>query len=162
MWMQIKQAWLQLAQREQQMLLALGVFLIGVLLYLMIWSPIHTSYLQAQQSEQKAVSDWQWLSEQVKKHPMQQSGQQTLQFASQSQLMGSIQKTLRDENLLGSMQSIAPSAKAIKVSFKEVHAPRFFRWLSSLEKQGLVSSQLQVTPVNTGVIQASVSFEVAN
>jgi len=162
MWMQIKQAWSQLAQREQQMLLALGVFLVGVLLYLVIWSPIHSGYTQAKQFEQKSLADWQWLSEQVKKYPMQQSGQQTLQFASQSQLMGSIQKTLRDENLLGFMQSITPSAKAIKVSFNEVPAPRFFRWLSSLEKQGLVSSQLQVSPVKTGIIQVSVSFEVVN
>lgn len=162
MWMQTKQTWSQLAQREQQMLLALGAFLVGVLLYMTIWSPIHDAYSQAQKAEQKAVADWQWLSEQVKKHPMQESREQSLQFATQSQLMGSIQKTLRDENLLGSMQSITPSAKAIKVSFKEVHAPRFFRWLSLLEKQGLVSSQLQVNPVNTGIVQASVSFEVVN
>lgn len=162
MWMQTKQAWSQLAQREQQMVLGLGIFLILVLLYLLIWSPIHNGYAQAQKAEQKAAEDWRWLSEQVQKHPMQQRSEQTLQFATQSQLMGSIQKTLRDENLLGSMESLTPSAKAIKVSFKEVHAPRFFRWLSSLEKQGLVSSQLQVTPVKTGIIQASVSFEVAN
>ncbi|WP_373019695.1 type II secretion system protein GspM [Thiomicrorhabdus sp.] len=157
---QINQTWSQLAQRERMMLSGMIAFLAVVLFYLLVWSPIHKGYEQAVQKEQQALNDWQWLSEQVVAHPRVASAESGLLFSTQSQLMGSVQKTLRDENLLPFMQSITPNAKAIKVGFKEVPAPRFFRWLSLLEKQGLVSSQLQVTPVKTGMIEATVSFEV--
>jgi general secretion pathway protein M len=160
MWMQINQAWSQLAQREQRMLMALAVFLAASVLYLLVWAPIHTGWAAAQQTEQKARADWQWLSEQVAKHPPGQ--QTTLTATTQSQLMGSLQQSLREENLLGFMQGIAPSAQSVKVTFKEVPAPRLFRWLSRLEAQGLVSSQLQMTPIRTGVVEASIRFEVTH
>ncbi|MDG6773656.1 type II secretion system protein GspM [Thiomicrorhabdus sp. ZW0627] len=160
MWTQINQAWSQLAQRERAMIAGMMVFLAVVLFYLLVWSPIHKGYVQSMQGEQKAMADWQWLNEQVVKHPRTQSAGSGLVFTTQSQLMGSIQKTLRDENLLPFMESITPNAKGINVGFKEVPAPRFFRWLSLLEKQGLVSNRLQVTPVKQGIVQATVGFEV--
>ncbi|MBN2865069.1 MAG: type II secretion system protein M [Thiotrichales bacterium] len=160
MWMQSKQAWSQLADRERTLLLFLGVFLIVALFYLAIWSPIHSANQQAIQTEERAQQDWQWLSEQVQLNPMVSRANTRLKFGTQSELMSTLQSTLRNENLLPSMDSMTPASKSIKVEFKAVDAPRFFAWLSFLEQQGLVSSQLQVKSVNTGVIEASVRFGV--
>jgi len=161
MWMQSKQAWSQLADRERTLLMLLGVFLLVSLLYLVIWSPIHSAHDNAKQSEQRAEQNWQWLNEQVLKNPMVSGSQKTLRFSTQSELMSSLQSSLRNENLLSSMQAMTPASKSIKVEFKAVDAPRFFAWLSILEQQGLVSSQLQVNAVETGVIEVSVRFGVA-
>lgn len=160
MWMQINQAWSQLAERERVMVMALAVFLGMVLFYLVIWSPIHSANQQAIQSEQRAQQQWQWLNQQVIKHPMVEKRQNALRFATQSQLMSSLQSSLRNENLLSSMSSMTPSAKSIKVDFKEVNAPQLFSWLSFLEKQGLVSKQLQINAIKPGIVQASVRFGV--
>ncbi len=161
MWMQINQAWSQLAERERKMLMLLAGFLVLVLFYLVLWSPLHSAYQQAQQDEQRAQQQWQWLSDQVRQNPMVEKQKNGLQYASQSQLMGSLQSSLRKQNLLSFMSTMAPSAKSIKVDFKEVNAPRLFRWLSELEKQGLVSQQLQINALKPGVVQASIRFGVA-
>lgn len=160
MWMQSKQAWSQLADRERMLLGFLGVFLVVALLYLVIWSPIHSANQTAKQSEQRALQEWQWLSEQVQLNPMVNSAGQRLKFGTQSELMSTLQRSLRNENLLSAMDSMTPASKSIKVDFKAVEAPRFFAWLSVLEQQGLVSSQLQVNAQATGVIEASVRFGV--
>jgi len=160
MWMQINQAWSQLAERERNMLVALVAFLVVVLFYLLVWSPIHSANQQAMQSEQRAQQQWQWLNDQVLKYPMVEQQKNALKFTTQSQLMSSLQSSLRNENLLSSMDSMTPSAKTIKVDFKEVNAPRLFGWLSLLEKQGLVSKQLQINAIKPGIVQASVRFEV--
>ncbi|MEA3404407.1 MAG: type II secretion system protein GspM [Pseudomonadota bacterium] len=160
MWMQINQAWSQLAERERTMVIALAAFLGVVLFYLVIWSPIHSANQQAIQSEQRALQEWQWLNDQVLKYPMVQKNKDALKFTTQSQLMSSLQSSLRNENLLSSMGSMTPSAKTIKVDFKEVNAPQLFSWLSFLEKQGLVSKQLQINAVKPGIVQASVRFGV--
>jgi len=162
MWMQSKQAWSQLADRERTLLLFLGVFLIIALFYLVIWSPIHTAHEQAKQSEQRALQEWQWLSEQVQLNPMLSGANKRLKFGTQSELMSTLQSTLRSENLLSAMDSMTPASKTIKVDFKAVDAPRFFAWLAVLEQQGLVSTQLQIKAINTGVIEASVRFGVAD
>lgn len=159
MWSQIEQAWSQLAERERKMVLGLGVFLLAALFYLLVWQPLHERAQSAQQAVERAQGEWQWLRDEVVKNPRQQTSGAVLQFETQSQLMATIQKTLRDENLQGFMESITPSKRAIKVSFKSVPAPRLFRWLSGLEKRGLISQQLQVVPVETGMVEVSVSFE---
>jgi len=160
MWMQINQAWSQLAERERNMVVVLAVFLAVVLFYLAIWSPIHSANQQASQAEQRAKQQWQWLNDQVLEYPMRKEQKNALKFTTQSQLMSSLQSSLRKENLLSSMDSMSPSAKTIKVDFKEVNAPQLFSWLSLLEKQGLVSKQLQVNSLKPGIVQASVRFGV--
>ncbi|MDG6777325.1 type II secretion system protein GspM [Thiomicrorhabdus sp. zzn3] len=159
MWSQIEQAWSQLAERERKMVLGLAVFLLVTLFYVLVWQPLHERAHSAQQSVQRAQGEWQWLREEVIKHPRQHSSGAVLQFETQSQLMATIQRTLRDENLQGFMESITPSKRAIRVSFKSVPAPRLFRWLSGMEKRGLISQQLQIVPVGTGMVEVMVSFE---
>lgn len=161
MWAQSKQAWSQLAEREQTLLKGLALFLAVTVLYLVIWSPIHSAYHNAQQSEQRAQQAWQWLHDQVLANPATEGANDTLRFSTQSELMSTLQSTLRSENLLSSMQAMTPATKSIKVDFKAADAPRFFSWLSLLEKRGLVSSQLQVNAISTGIIEVSVRFEVA-
>ena len=161
MWMQSKQAWSQLADREQTLLKLLAGFLLVSVLYLLIWSPIHSANENAKQAEQRAQQEWQWLSGQVIKNPVVSPQQNRLRYATQSELMSSLQSSLRSENLLSSMQTMTPAKKSIKVEFKAVNAPNFFGWLSLLEQQGLVSSQLQVTAITKGMIEVSVRFGVA-
>lgn len=160
MWMQSKQAWSQLAEREQKLLMGLALFLGVAILYLAIWSPIHSAHDTAKQSERKAQQEWQWLHDQTLANPATAGVTTTIRFSTQSELMSTLQSTLRSENLLTSMQGMTPAAKSIKVDFKAVDAPRFFSWLSLLEKRGLVSSQLQVSAIKPGIIEVSVRFEV--
>jgi len=162
MWTQSKQAWSQLAEREQKLLSGLAVFLAGALLYLVIWLPIHNAYDNAIMAEQRAQQDWQWLSEQVAAHPMKDSGTPTIKTRTQSELMSTLQSRLRQQGLLSFMDSMTPTNKSIKVDFKAVEAPRLFAWLSTLEQLGLSSRQLQITRIKTGVVEASVQFEVAS
>lgn len=161
MWMQINQAWSQLAERERLMLKVLAGFLLIMLFYTLVWSPVHSQYQASVQDHERAVNEWQWLQEQVKASPRIEAVGQTVVFATQSQLMSTLQKSLRSESLLSSMESMTPTARSIQVTFKKASAPRFFRWLSVLEQQGLVAQQMQVKPVESGWVEASVRFEVS-
>ncbi|WP_178863903.1 type II secretion system protein GspM [Thiomicrorhabdus cannonii] len=160
MWMQINQYWTQLAEREQRLLKLLAVFLGAMGFYAVVWSPIQQNHVKALQEMQSAEAQWNWLSEQVAQHPAKAGQNQLLQAQSASQLIAVLQKSLREEGLLGFMESMTPNKRGVWVKFASAPAPELTRWLSLLEKQGLVSEQLQIAPTSVGIVEANVSFEV--
>lgn len=159
MWMQISQAWQQLAVREQRGLLGLAVFLLATLLYAGLWQPLTEQRDVALNSEQSAVQTWLWLNEQVEKNPAKASQKALYPAETASQLLSSLQRSLGQEKLLQAMK-MTPMRNKVKVEFKSVAAPDLFRWLSRLERNGLSASQFQVKSLSTGVVQASVQFSV--
>ncbi len=160
MWMQINQAWSNLAQRERLLVTLLMLFLTVVLFYSLIWSPIHTTNASTQQAFEKAQKEWVWLNQQAPLVSQGTTKNPQLDLQSKTGLMRFVQDALKSENLMHQMQELQLTAKGVKVSFNEVNAPRFFRWLSSLESQGLIAKNMQLTPIKVGFTQAQVEFEV--
>ena len=160
MWMQINQAWSKLAQREKQLVTQLMMFVAVALFYSLIWSPIYTANERVNQVLEKSKNEWVWLNQQIPLVPQLSTNNLPLDIQSKTGLMSFVQEALKSENLMHQMQELQLTAKGVKVSFNEVDAPRFFRWLSKLESQGVMAKSMQLTPVKIGFTQAQLEFEV--
>jgi len=163
MWMQINQAWLNLDAREQILLKALATFLTLVLLYLLIWSPIHNQKQHAQQALTAAEHQWQWINTKV---PVAQalladgSSTQRQQFDTQNGLMSFLQKSLRQQNLFKDIKTLQGINKGGKVSFEQVDATRLFKWLTLLERQNIVPKTMNLNWIAPGLVKADMQFKV--
>ncbi|WP_019557966.1 type II secretion system protein GspM [Thiomicrorhabdus arctica] len=161
MWMKINQAWSQLAQREKQLVTVLMSFLAIVLFYSLIWSPIHIANEHMKQALENAKNEWVWLNQQAPLVTQSSTKNLPLDIQSKAGLMRFVQEELKSGNLMHQMQELKLTAKGVKVSFNKVNAPRLFRWLSRLESQGVMAKNMQLIPIEVGLIQAQVEFEVA-
>lgn len=154
--------WASLAERERRLLTGLGIFLVLVGLYSLIWAPIQNDHSQKQAALTKAQADWQWLSEQAPKVTRQVVKRNGLNLSSKTALMDTLQKSLQQQKLLKSAQGLNLSKNGVTVSFAQVDAPRMFRWLTQLEKRGLKAKKMDLTPITAGLTQATIDFEVEN
>ncbi len=160
---QINQWWFSLEARERTLLKLLSAFLILVLGYLLVWSPIQQSKLSAQQSLSAAQQEWQWLNQQlplVQERRASGSVQQTVKVTNQNQLLGLLQSSLRQQNLFKEIKTVKGISKGGEVSFEAVKASRLFRWLGVLEQQGVMADRLQVTWLAPDQVKASMQFKV--
>ncbi len=160
----LKVYWAGLAPREQMLLKALAVVLGVLLLYWLLWSPIESAQQQAQQKLESARKEWLWLNEQQSKLAAQPNRIQPARVDSQARLTSYLQQQLRQQNLskyLSQMVTVKTGRNdGVEVVFDEVPAPRFFRWLSKMEKEGVYSTKASMQPIKKGVISARVQFEV--
>ena len=164
MLMQINQAWTNLNTREQYLVKALGFFLGLVLLYVMIWSPVQSSKVQAQQQLENAKTEWNWLNEQI---PAVQNLKSTVtpqmsKVDNQTQLMALIQTSLKQQNLFKDIKTLQGTTQGGKIAFEKVNAMRLFKWLAQLEQQGLIADKLQTIYLEPGLVKADVQFRLPN
>jgi len=164
MLMQINQAWTNLNTREQYLVKALGLFLSLVLLYVMIWSPVQSSKVEAQQQLENAQTEWQWLNEQI---PAVQSVTSTVtpkmsKVENQTQLMALIQTSLKQQNLFKDIKTLQGTTQGGKIAFEKVNAMRLFKWLAQLEQRGLIADRLQTIYVEPGLVKANLQFKLPN
>jgi len=161
---QINQWWYSLEQRERQLLKLLAGFILLVLFYLLLWSPLKSAKLEAQLKMEKAQQEWLWLNEQIpliQQNKASGSVEQT-KVENQNQLLGLIQNSLRKQNLFKDIKTVKGISKGGEVSFDEVSASRLFRWLGSLEQQGLVADKLQMSWLADDKVKARVQFKLAS
>ncbi|GAB6069259.1 hypothetical protein JCM30760_03560 [Thiomicrorhabdus hydrogeniphila] len=162
MWMQINQAWLSLDAREQMLLKVLAGFLLLVLLYLFIWSPITSHKKQAETQLKNSQQEWQWLNQQVPAAQALQSsmgGVNQIKVTSQNSLMSLLQNSLREQNLFKDVKTLEGVAKGGNVTFEKVNATRLFKWLSLIEQQGAVPATLQMVWLEPGLVKADMQFK---
>jgi len=165
MWMQINQAWLNLDAREQMLLKALAGFLLVVLLYMLIWSPIISHKNLAETQLQSSEQEWLWLNQQLPavqtlqaSHVLQGGSVNQANIDSQNGLMSLLQNSLREQNLFKDVKTLEGVAKGGSVSFEKVDATRLFKWLSLLEQQGVVPATLQMVWLEPGLVKADIKF----
>lgn len=159
-----RQQWQGLSARERILVKQLVWVLTFAVLYFAVWAPISDGLNQAQRKQQQAQKDWIWLTQQAEKNVSQQSRVSQVSLSTQSRLTAYTQQQLRLQNIFTYMSRITPinkrTSSGIELYFNLVPAPAFMRWLSKMEKEGLIAHSLEVKPKQTGMIEATVSFEV--
>jgi general secretion pathway protein M len=160
---QLSARWQAMAVREQWLIKIMLLALVLFVIFRFGWQPLQIQQQQAQQRLAIAEQQWQWLNQQVPaiQQAQGQRAEETLKVQTQSQLLAHIQQTLRSQNLMSQMESIRPAPNGVQVMFNQVDAPRFFKWLSSLEQQGLIAERLQVEPVSQGRVKVTLNFRLA-
>lgn len=159
-----RQQWQGLSSREQTLVKQLIWVLVVALLYFVVWSPISEGLNQAERKYQQAQKDWNWLNQQAQKVQQQGNGIAQVSLTTQSRLSAYVQKELRVQKIFPQMTRITPinkrTSSGIELYFATVSATDFTRWLSKMEKEGLRAERLEMTPKQTGLIEAKVYFEV--
>jgi len=160
------QSWLNLQPRERTLVKVMVGFLIIGLLYLLVWSPIMSANKQAKQKLNNTESTWNWLNKQNDKLTSLSGTVKQVSIHSQSELTRYLQQQLSAQNLKRNLTSISPlnmrGNQGIEIRFNEVKSPRFFRWLSKMEQEGVVATELSLVKVKKGMIEVKVVFEVIN
>lgn len=162
MLMQINQWWLAREARERSLLTALAGFLVVVLFYLLLWSPMQQAKQNAELKLQNAQQTWEWLNQQVPLVERTGSQNQNNKPAveNQSQLLRLVQNSLRQQNLFKDIKSVKGVSKGAEVRFDEVSASRLFRWLAELEQKGVSSSDLKVSYIAADKVKAKIEFKL--
>ncbi|MDX1795370.1 MAG: type II secretion system protein M [Hydrogenovibrio sp.] len=154
--------WQQLSTQERKLLKLLGWVLSVALLYFLFWQPVQSALNDAERKLSSAKAQWHWLNDQAPKLAQTTVGRSS--FDTQSKLIAFLQQAMRRENILKDMTNIIPinqrSYLGISVSFDSVSAPGLFYWLSSIEQQGVSPYQMEVTPIQTGLVKAKIDFKV--
>ena len=159
--LQWQQLWQGLSVKDQRALMLMAAVLGLALLYFAVWLPSETAKQQSQQRLQAAQVKWQWLNQQLPKLSAPRSPLPAQKIRDVNGLLQYVQTQLRQLNLYQQLDKIETRGQKVTVSFKSVEAPRLFRWLSQQERQGLVATSVDMTPIKTGVVSAQLIFEVS-
>lgn len=158
-------AWIALQERERQLVKVMVGFLVLVLLYLLIYSPMIESHQQAKQKMDNAQSTWQWLNKQNDKLASMSGKIKQVSINSQSQLTRYLQQQLARLKLKSAVSSISPinvrGNEGIEIRFTEVSSPRVIRWLSKMEQEGVVAQELSLVKTKKGMVAVKAVFEVS-
>jgi len=160
----LEKNWHSLAERERKLIKVLSIVLLIALFYWLIWSPIVDARQEAERKLENAQSEWLWLNQQHGKLESTEARIKQAQVTSQAALTAYLQQQVRQQNISGFLAQMTPIKSgrkdSIEVSFSEVPSPRFFRWLSKMEKEGVAAVRVQLQPVKKGVLMAKAQFEV--
>ncbi|RUM92636.1 MAG: hypothetical protein DSZ27_02455 [Thiomicrospira sp.] len=156
----ILQVWKGFSQRDQRAIVVLGGVLLCAILYFLIWLPSEHAKQQAQQKLALSQQKWEWLNEQLPKVAQRAPVLPASTLKTTEALMQFIQTQLREMNLFQKIEHIETQGQKVVVDFKEVNAPRLFRWLSQQEQQGLIAFSADLKPLQPGIVTAKVIFEV--
>lgn len=160
-------SWLALQQRERQLVKAMLVILLLATAYYVVWAPIVSSNQQAISKLNNTKNTWLWLNQQQQQAMQSTQGSvKQVIIDSQSKLTSYIQQQIAQQNIKNNVSNISPISSAnrrgIQVEFAQVSYPRFSRWLSKMEQEGVLATDLKVERLGKGIVKASVQFEVAN
>lgn len=156
----LSQTWQSFSQRDQRAISILGGVLFFAVLYFLIWLPSDHAKQQAQQKLELSQQKWVWLNDQLPKVAQRAPVLPASTLKTTDALMQLIQQQLRQLNLYQAIEQIETQGQQVVVEFKEVSAPRLFRWLSQQEQQGLIAHSANLKPLKQGVVTAKVIFEV--
>lgn len=157
-------AWQGLSAQDRRALSVLMSVLLISIVYFAFWAPIHQAEAKAESKQAIAQEKWQWLNAQLPRLSSQLSSKPSqlnnLKLNDKNKLVRYLQTELRNQNLQPSLQKLESTQRQVTLRFKEVNAPRLFRFLSKLEQLGLTVDNAEILPVSAGIVKAKLTFEV--
>lgn len=139
-------AWAQLEPRQRRLIVLAGVVLLGALIYVGVWEPLH----EAREAERERIAQQQallnWLEAVAPMaERLRDSGGSTPEMGDRS-LLGLADETARAAGLAGAMARIEPTGDdEVRVWLEEADFISVMSWLEEFSRSRPVQvSQLQV------------------
>lgn len=146
----IKQWWSTLSEREHKQLITIGILLLVLCFYVLIWSPLANGVTSAQQAldRQMVLNAW-------SKQAIEQLQAAQTPSRSSGSLNQIINSSTRRYNIAVSRMN--PKNDTLNVIIEEVIFSDLLQWLAYLEqKQGLMIQQVDISAANDkGVVRVS-------
>lgn len=155
----MKEWWNNLALREKQML-SLGIFFVGLfLIYLLLWSPLDNKVAAIRNQIKRNQELLNWMKEADKRVQILEKAPQQKPIAPVSgSLLSIIQKQINRTPLVSSLTQLHQvDNDSVQLTFQKVDFDQLMRWLIQLSQQGIVITQMSVTPsANPGVVTTDI------
>lgn len=159
----MKAWWAGLAPRERVIVLAGGIALLVMLLWIMVWEPIAERRATLRSEVSSLASDLMWM-EQVADQVRRRASQQRTQAASGGaggSILTLVEVSATASGIRSSIERVQPEGKGARLWFDRVGFDALMTWLGELEtRHGLQISQLAVdVGSDAGVVSARLMVE---
>lgn len=154
----LRHRWQQLTTRDRQALGWLSAFLLAVLVYTQLWQPLQQGATDARQRYQQQQALLAYLQQHADSiQPAAKTSQQApLQ---PEQLQGVITRSARQHQL--QIDRLDPDSDgSLSLQIPNVRTPVLFRWLQTLQQQGIQVAQASLQRLGPGEVSASLSLHL--
>jgi type II secretory pathway component PulM len=159
----MKERWGDLSMREKQAMRLGTAITIMVLMYGLIWTPLHNYILtlRHQTAQQRALLTWlQTADQQIRTaEGMRQKSTPTHSAAARLSI---IQNSLKQSQLEKNVSQLTQTENdVVQLNFQQVAFDPLIAWLTQLwQQQGLLASQVIIKPSRTvGMVTAELTLE---
>lgn len=150
-----------LQERERLIIIAAGVLLVPLLLYLLLWEPLSKSISNLQTSINAAEGQVRWMqAASLEVKDLRKSG--NAPQASGGSMINSVESSANGAGLRSAIQRMEPQgSNKISLEMRDADFDALILWLGQLEKKfGINASQFNATPSrNPGRVDARISLE---
>ncbi len=162
----MKSWWQNLSSREQLIVLCGGVAGILILLYLMVWSPLHNHIQDMQKKTIKQETLLSWMQGASKDlQQLRQASKPKSNLATPQNLLALVDQSAKDNKLKSSMTEFAQTENnKVAIKFTSISFDKLATWLTTLwsEHHVEVSEMTATSKGGDGTVQAQVTLEAGS
>lgn len=142
-WQAIQNWWQTRQQREQLILIFLGIFIIFLLFYRSIWEPVRHNNQQANNRLYDQMQQWQWIQQQSRLAKSLQSVTTDRQTNRHVSLSQKINKTAQKHKIpIERFQQITQNK--IIININKVVYSQLINWLQQISQQQVILLKVQI------------------
>lgn len=149
----IKERWLQLSIREQQTVKIGGIFLILLMMYFAVWSPLTTSVTDLKIAANENTALLHWMEDTDQKIELLQKNSSTNHARAS---LSMIQQTIQHSDISNNLSDMQQKERdSVQLVFKEVNFDQLMTWLIDHSSEGWIISEFSITKTSKpGMVSA--------
>lgn len=139
--------WSSLSSRERKVIgWGLVIFLM-IVLYSLVWAPMHDRIVRLRAQVQSQIQDLAWMNERVALVTALSKGDRHANHASSQPLLTVIDQTTRTMKIRDRVKQMQPGKEAgtAKVSFDKVVFEDWLAWLDNVSRKGIGIRRVSIT-----------------
>lgn len=159
----MKERWQQLAPREKQMLIVMGVVLAITLIYFMFWKPLKTGIEDGElrvKAQTRALAEIRKQAAEVRQ--LRASGAANRTVKDSSSLLGLIERSAKQKKIKRSLQKVQPEGERnVRLWMENVSFDQLISWLDLLSNQyGIQISEISLERSNeAGIVSGRILLQ---
>lgn len=159
----MKEWWINLSIREKQTVILGSTAVIILMIYNLIWSPLHNTVITMRKQIQSNQQLLTWMQSADNRIQAIEKNLQTKSSAHPSgSLLSVVQNQINQSPIATNLSQLRQAENdSVQSSFKQVNFDKLIAWLSgSWQEHGLIVTQVTITPGNTpGMVSAELTLK---
>lgn len=139
--------WASLTPREQKVVSLGGVLFIVIVLYSLVWAPMHDKIERLRNQVHSQTQDFTWMQQQVSEISILTGTASSKTTASDQPLLTVIDQTAKALKIRDRVKQIQPGKEpgTAKIWFDKVVFEDWLKWLDQVSKRGVVVTRVSIT-----------------
>ncbi|MXX98920.1 MAG: type II secretion system protein M [Gammaproteobacteria bacterium] len=156
--------WNEREPREKALLVALLIFMVTVVFYMLVYQPLHSQYAQAQIHYQQSAKDYRWLRDQITTIAALKSTARGADLVMEgiSKLRAEIDQSLKKHRLTADVTIMdeEEGGKFIEIKFGDAGGREVLKWLEENMQSGHLLHAFELNHKGSGNVSAVAYFEL--